>query len=108
MGEGWRGSQELLWGTGGVSARCAACLPEQMGAVEGERLGIAVPADSRSRLELPFSFTFLSLSCLKTWGRFNSHLSELPAAAAGQEPALEVARAGTSFSHYLGTFILPQ
>lgn len=95
---------------GGASARCAAlpqsrarrlpaaCLPEQMGAVKGE---------SRSRLELPFPFTFPSLSCLKTWVRFNSYLSELPAAA-DWEQALEVAGVGTSFSHYLRTFILPQ
>lgn len=39
----------------------AACLPEQMGAVKGESLGIANPAESRSSPELPFPFTFPEL-----------------------------------------------
>lgn len=69
-----RGSQELLWGlvmsqpcvqrcprAGRARRLPAACLPEQMGAVKGETLAIALPAESRSRPELPFPFTFPQL-----------------------------------------------
>lgn len=40
----------------------AACLAEEMEIVKGERFKIVIPAESRTRKELPFSFM-----CLMLW-----------------------------------------
>lgn len=45
---------ELAW----ASHSTAACLAEQMEAVKGETLGIAIPAESRTRQELSSPSTF--------------------------------------------------
>lgn len=75
VGEGWIWSWELEWGLV-MSQFCmgssapepvwargltAACLAKEMEVVKGERLEIIIPAESKTRKEMPFSFMFLML-----------------------------------------------
>lgn len=87
VGEGWVWSWEPAQGLV-VSQFCmgssapeparargltAACLAEEMEAVKDETLGIAIPAESGTRKELPFSFM-----CLMLWQAQGSCQSNSP------------------------------